>query len=727
MKKWIIVTISAVIVCGTAIVLLYVFLGQAEEDLPYTPSEEFAPAYEAITDAVRDTTVSDRIIDWGNKGAYDLEETIRILNSLEVAQSQSESFEDFLSYMAHQDYSMVSPEILKIKAKLFPVLEKMYGLQNEYDEMSDSWMIGRCVAVGARSYLENVEGFGLMSLSFDGVSDESEDSPASENALKESALAAFDKYAELKGAKRNLAKRISAIKKEYIDYIAEFAPVYYRYMKEWDKLCLNKDKAYLDIYSGQPYEAMKSVEKLLSQSPMNREGLLLKALCLIDAGKDYDKGQPNPTLPFIGQNEILNTNIPDIEEITNPYYKEAAVTIQTYIENYPSKSAPALLLQGMLQMSLGRPKVAMTYFNQSAVEYPRQAEELSDLLSSYRFRTYVNKSVEGTYLTSLYQSTMEGFGIFSPNFHKAKYYIDQGEFDSSEEEIFKHFFRRGNQGVYDCLLSDMQFCEDFLYGSFSRMVPEKSFIDVSITNSSEGILGLSTSDYNIDVMLINRSDMVLENVRTFLCVHYNDMYKDDYDVIKVPATVNRLEGNYSITIEDIPLNKDRAVCDIVSVRAILMTDDKIFWVDQIEQKEKNVISGLSRKYSQKTSLSEMKNLADLGLNSTSLLSQIKENCTFSEFIEEKVFSSDEITLIVELPRILTLLDPLFSINQIQDIDKCVRPFSYLAGSNIRLEFDYAIAEGETVPLYIYSDFIHFRLDLIRSDGEVKLQKVCTLD
>ena len=71
-------------------------------------------------------------------------------------------------------------------------------------------------------------------------------------------------------------------------------------------------------------------------------------------------------------------------------------------------------------MDMGNARSALSYFDQAAIEYPRQAEELTDLLNSYRSRTYLNKSVEGMYLLNLYKSTMEGFGLFSPNFYKAK-------------------------------------------------------------------------------------------------------------------------------------------------------------------------------------------------------------------------------------------------------------------------------------------------------------------
>ncbi|MFJ1378062.1 hypothetical protein ACILPE_08640 [Capnocytophaga canimorsus] len=68
--------------------------------------------------------------------------------------------------------------------------------------------------------------------------------------------------------------------------------------------------------------------------------------------------------------------------------------------------------------------------------------------------------------------------------------------------------------------------------------------------------------------------------------------------------------------------------------------------------------------------------------------------------------SDE-KLKIELPRILTLIDPVFSIYELQDKDRGILPKeSYLAGSNIRLKFDYEPKEGEIIPLYIYSGYCY---------------------
>lgn len=730
------------------------------EEQPYEPTEEMRPAYEAITEVIAEKRQA--------KSDYDLEETIRILNSLEVAQSQSESFDDFLLYMAKQDYSRVAPEVLEAKAKFFPVLQHLYQLQKEHQEFSTLWMLARSIAAGGQTLRENVDaaGVGLAVVAASatgGMATGMEAASQSLGAVNAATNTAFDHYAEEQKLKKELEKQIKAVKEEYISYLTQFAPVYYKYMKEWDKLCLHKDKAYLDIYSGRAEEAICQAEEVLKQSPENREGLLLKALCLIELGKLSDQEDITFSLPFDiekQQGDTLTSKGSD-----NMYYQAATTALQTYQSLYPSKSAPALLLNGVLQMDMGNEKAALSYFDQAAIEYPRQAEELTDLLNAYRSRTYLNKSVEGMYLLNLYKLTMEGFGLFSPNFYKAQYYTSKGDLNSSKEEILKHFYRRGNQGVYDCLLSDMKFCEDFLYSSFSPIVPEKSFIDISISAASKMLV--MSKDDEIKVTLNNRSDQTLENVRVFLCIHYTDMYKDDYDVVKVPVTKNLIAKHEEVDLSTVKLDYNgKKVDDITRVRAIVMTDDKICWVDEVKEKDRKVIEHFAAKYSKSNMIDHAKQnyLSDLSVDVKALqtaiasgtringaataletatsavkswtksgISSIAGMFTSDEKVKSKLDNLWEQTyggseLKIELPRLLVFIDPEFSINPIQDEEVGVRPEeSFLAGSYIKLKFKHTIETGKTVPLFIYSDFVSFQLDLKNENGKVILADVKVLN
>ena len=408
---------------------------------------------------------------------------------------------------------------------------------------------------------------------------------------------------------------------------------------------------------------------------------------------------------------------------------------------YPSRSAPALVLKGLLYRSMGEHGKAVSFFDQASMEYPRQAADLTDLLDIYRARTYLNKSAEGKYLLKLYRSTMEGFGIFSPNLLKARYYAQHGDTENSKEEIFNHFYRRGNQGVYDCLLSDMQFCEENMYSSFRQILMEQSFIDVSVEPTMNWTL--ADKDDEIKVTINNRSDIDLENVRIFLCLHYTDMYKDEYDVQKLPS-VNIIKHNDKTEIGVVKLNyEDKKYSDITRIRAIAMTDDKICWIDNVDYKYMKASEAVAKAKSKKAK-SRAKGIAsvkqqlldDFNVNEGKLLSVIEKGMKvyaavsdgnlwndMKQDVKNLVTGGDK-KLRIELPRILSILDPVFSLHQVNDKDKAIRPSeNYLSGSNIRLKFDYEPKQNESIPLYIYSDFANFKVTLAFEEGMPVVKKV----
>ena len=86
MRKIIVWTLVGVVVLGIAAFVAWRFWPVEAINLEeYTPSEEFEPAYEAMESKSPD---------------YDIEETVRAMNALEVAQCQSEDFMSYLEYVA---------------------------------------------------------------------------------------------------------------------------------------------------------------------------------------------------------------------------------------------------------------------------------------------------------------------------------------------------------------------------------------------------------------------------------------------------------------------------------------------------------------------------------------------------------------------------------------------------------------------------------------------------
>lgn len=722
MKKWILWTFVVLVVLGIAGFVAWRYWPVEKIDLEqYTPSEEFEPAWEALE--VQSKTPE-----------YDIEETVRAMNALEVAQCQSEDFMSYLEYVAKQDFTRVAPEVLEQKKKLFPILQRLYELQKEYEELDDVWMLMRSATSGASTFVTEVNPVGVIGSMLTGDATLSTVSVGS--SMEKAQTAAFEEYEKQKELKRNLEREIESVRMSYIEYLEDYAPVYYKYMQEWDALCLKKDKAYIDLYGGRPMDAYNQTQEVLKDYPTNREALLLKGLSLIQMAD----ATPPPSLENTAQ--LSTDSIDGVVEMGKPDERtelllEAETTLDQYIKLYPSRSAPALVLKGLLYREEGEAAKAVSYFDQASMEYPRQAAALTDLLDSYKARTYLNKSAEGKYLLRLYRSTMEGFGIFSPNLLKANYYAQNGDTEKSKEEIFNHFYRRGNQGVYDCLLSDMQYCEENMYSSFKQILMEQSFLDVSVEPTMNWTL--SDKDDEIKVTINNRSDIDLENVRIFLCLHYTDMYKDEYDVQKLPS-VNIIKHHDKTEIGVVKLNyEDKKYNDITRIRAIAMTDDKICWIDNVDykyMKAQETSQKTSGKPSSSTTSAKQQLLEDFNVDNGKLQSIIQEGMKVYGTVSDgnlwndvkrdvkNLVTGKDKKLRIELPRILTLIDPVFSLYQLNDKDKAVRPSeNYLSGSNIRLKFDYEPKQDETLPLYIYSDFANFKVTIKFEEGKPAVKKV----
>jgi hypothetical protein len=755
-------TIIIVAILGISAAVFYFYKANEKVETGFVPSEEFRPTYEAMIKEIDNSDNALKVKEFG------IEETIRIINGLEKAQFEYENFNDFLRHMAKQDYSRVPDDVIAVKIKLLPILQKMFQMQKEHKEMN-FWKITKNAALNFLTDSESTDKFTnnvsnlTTSLLGGGFLD-----PA---AVIEVVREPLKKIAEGYKEKGKLKKEIDRIVEEYTGYLSEYYPVYNKYMKEWNQLCLMKDKAYLDVYSGRMIDAYNTTTTILEKYPDNRETLLLSALSSIYIAPQFGKSvKEQPRLSkIIPENEIsidFNNNTPSGFEINNdsiqnpvditdntsptdndsdnesidpnkyliphskiteiqtedwnPYYLEADMILDRYMERYPDYSAPALVLKGLLYQQLGINQQALSYFDQAAIEYPKQAEHLKDLLDAYCYRTYLNKSQEGLYLLKLYRSTMEGYGMFSPNFQKSLYYLKNNEKDKSQEEIYKHFFRRGNQGIYDCLLTDMEFCEKALYPSFKSMLLEQSFIDLNIEQTGF----FFKNDDQIRIKINNRSDIPLENVRVFLCIHYTDMYTDEYDIVKVPTSKNKILHEENADIGTLKLEYNgKKFNDIVKVRAIVMTDDKVCWIDNINQRigdlkprynfeeidVNNILDGLRNIF--------LKELALDALNIKKLLLTKESENWVKNLDSDKKF-------VIELPRELALVSPLFSINEIKDKETAIRPERcILSGQSIKMRFNYRPKEGEIVPLYIYSDSFTLKVNILYKKEKSEIQDI----
>ena len=712
----------------------------------YKPVDEFVDAYEAIS--------SQPGLQQGRD--YDLEKTVRVLNALELAQVRSESFDEFLDYMARQDYTGVAPDVLEAKRKLFPVLEYTYKLREQDEQLSDAWLLMRGAARGGETLVRNTSASTLLRAALGdmfavlGIVN-GEDAERSTNE-------AFAQYEKDKKLKSQLRDDLQKLRVSYRQYLEDYTPIYKKYMQEYDALCIEKDKAYLALYAGRTEEALSHTQSILQQYPDNPEAMLLHAMALIISAKgEMVQGSRFKVQGSKEENDSSLLHLPsDISHQPSDIFRDSVIPQQLSIVNYqlsiasqllaryatryPSRTAPALVLEGLLQQQLGNEEAAMSRFHQASVEYPRQAAQLTDMLDSYNRRNYLTRTPEGQYLRRLYASTMEGYGLFSPNLLKAKYYADQGKMEQSREEIYNHFFRRGNQGIYDELLSDMQFCEEHLYGAFKGLLLESSYVDVSIEPESEWLFW--DSDDVMRVRINNRSDLDLENVRVFLCIHYTDMYKDEYDVIKVPHTANIIAKHTTADLDTVTLRyPGKTYKDITRIRAIAMTDDRICWVDDVNYKQSHALSflrGGQRDASALQAQAREEYLRNYSLEPQKLRRTLKEGITILPPEEDPTadrswwdtflswFSSPDNDLKLELPRVLAMTDPVFSLHPL-DSDAAITPEdNYLSGTVIRLRFPYVPAYGDHLPLYIYTESATFQVDILYRGKDSQVVSVTIL-
>ena len=665
-----------------------------EEKSEYVPIKAFEPSLKALSGA--------------KSGKHDIEATVRVLNGLELAQARTESFDEFLEFMAKQDYSNVAQDVVDLRVKLLPVLQEMYLIDQELEHINVWNTLGRDLSTDVSQLAETSMNKsnksklrGLLNLL--PITNTIEPISIAVSTVSKTGERVFNKFEESQKLEEDLRGRLHKVRQRYLEYLQEYMPVYKKHMKEWDRLCLIKDRVYLQLYSGQYKSAFDSCQEALKIDPNNREMLLLQSMAIVQ-----DVAYPNRLKIVKDQSIVIEENTA-LDENAVARLQHADNMLDGYIEKHPAYSAPALLLKGIIYSKMGEKPKAITYFDQAATEYPRQAEHLTDMLSSYRARTYLNQTAEGTYLLNLYRSTMEGFGIFSPNFAKAMLYEQSGDMAMAREEIHNHFFRRSNQAVHDCLLSDMKFCEDNLPFSFKQLLPESPYMDIEFARSAK-FMGMGSNNNKLTVSLHNRSDRSLENVRLFLCIHYTDMYKTDYHVVRVP-TLNRINANQRIELGEVELKyKDKTFEDITRVRAIALTDNSLCWVDNIYNADTKINYNPTRA----ATIAELTNALNtaqreryfklMNEDAKSISESLQANTTIEVKESGNIFKSAQ-TLHIRLPRIVVMLNPAYSLNEQRVPNKDV-----LQGSVAHLVFeDVTLTEDNTLTIKsIYASYtIHF--------------------
>lgn len=547
--------------CAIGMMAGFVIFHDTKKDLSdetYVPSEEFFPAYCALSKE----TASEESIGDTDLGRYvDLEETIRVLNSWELAQSSSMDYMEFLEALATMDYRHVDSRVLAVQRKLLPVLQTMKELDDVNESLEDSWSLFSSLTGQDLSEDSNIQDkvAGIVCAISNGV--------VSPSGYVSNVRHLFDRYESRTKLKSKTAREMREVKAKYLDYISGFSNLYYDFYDDWDRLCLMKDKAYIYLYENQPLRALEMAEKVLEQSEFNRDALLLASLSLVLLGESSD----NVSSLTISSSEKKNS-----VEITNDFFKQALQHLDNYDFHYPSNSAPSLLIRGMIYLRSGYVPDGKVLLEQSAIEYPRQVASLSDVLDSYHCRSYLQKSAEGLNLETMFNSMAYGFGLFSPNLALASYYKKNDDLESCAEEIRRHFFRRFNQDVFDGLVSDIELCERYFPQELDSQRPSHG--NISFSMSVPKMRMIMGKNDKIKLTIKNTSLTTLNNVRVLICLRMSEMYKDQHFLIHVPEVLAKISPEELFEFRPVSIDMDgKDYGDIINKQVFIISDNAVIW------------------------------------------------------------------------------------------------------------------------------------------------------
>lgn len=489
---------------------------------------------------------------------YDIDNTVRIIHQIDLAMRERDTIIQYIHDMAATDYRGVAPDIISARVEILAVLMEMYGKQVELNQQNGLWEMASefiltttsviSVDISASSIIGAFTGGGDMLV----------------NSDREQAALLLDKLHKKQEEKKQNLRAYTKLQGDLVTAVMNYAGVYHKYLDEWDKLCAKRDRAYLAAKELDWRRVRESAGQAIRSAPADREAHLLHAMACIEGDFAF-KGTP------------LSTVIEDLKH---------------YTDRHPGSTAPALLLLGNAYRQKGDTDEAALLYKQAAAYYPKQAEELTDMLNPYRARAFLRKTREGGSILQQYKSMMLGAGYFSPDLQLAKLLFTRNDREEATRKVMDHFTRRRNQSQWDFILSDIQFCHDLMGEDYEKIFPADFYLDLVV---DEGAM----SDTRMRVGVNNRTDHDLRNCSLILCVNFTDMYEGDYETFTVGNTLPLIPANMEtsfgkITIDQELLGRQRDLRDIVSLRAILLANEAVVWVDTPEYKVAEIVDKATR-------------------------------------------------------------------------------------------------------------------------------------
>lgn len=540
---------------------------------------------------------------------YDIEATMRVVRELDLAVQRSASTRDYFEALRRTDYSRAAPKVLAARQRILDVLVKYYGAVEKRNQEDELWQVFGRWSDELSKLLQAADvraatPFGQVSLS---PSD-----PARQRIL-------LEERQRREEQRRETFAELVQFEEELLLALDASVPVFREVEDEWMRLCAQRDRAYLQTFELDYGQAAISAQAALSMAPNDAESMLLLALAQIEGETEVVLGEKS-----LGTDALLDAVLHD----------------------HPD-NAPALLLRGLANVKRGRLAEARNELELSMTRYPEQAERLRDELDPYRKREYLRKTRQGGRITGLYRSMMLGASWFSPELQTARLDMQTGAKERALQHVKDHFARRRAQGQWDLILYDLAFCENLLGDLYREVFPEKSYLDLRITRNTFG------SD--VDIEIVNRSDVALHNAALVLAVRFTDMVTDEYAPFTAGKTQPVIAPLASTNFGGLDLSYDglgakKTVDDVVPpIRAVLVSDEAVCWIDSIEYKnERAVRRGTAGE------------TTDSGSSWSSRVQAVIDQLTPEDVSLERVkklITPDDLS--VELPREIMWLEPLF--------------------------------------------------------------------
>jgi len=592
--------------------------------------QEFAPVFEAMDEAD----------DAGE--TYDLDKTIRVLHGMDTgiqgALERDESLRDYLVQMAAEDYRGVAPEVLEARREMLNTLLEMYSVQVEQKAQEEMWNYTGEMLLTMLSVVD-VDGAVNPLGTMGGVSVDQAQAQAELQELRdrhEAQLRLVDMHTDLEA--------------ELIASMMKYAETYYDYVERWDRLCVLRDRAYLAANEENWDAVIEAADEAIAMAPHEKEAHLLKAMALIEQGSEGG---------------------------------EVDALLGDYIRKHPDSTAPAQLLLGVHYARNGHRDEATLQLQQASAYYPRQSEQLADLLDPYRQRAFLRKTREGNFILGQYQSTMLGAGYFSPDLQMARVHFAAGEDEEGRAKVMDHFARRRTQEQWELVLSDIVFCEDILGIDYQTIFPEEAYLDLVVKPTMFG--------NKIKVAIDNRSPQTLHNATLVHCIQFTDMHPEDYETFTSPTQPAVMAHDRTdfgeLQVEFEWFGQLKTVEHIVLQRAVLISNEAVVWVDTDEYKiaEAEEFRELRRQLS--TGMIED---APGRLERSPLVDQVMSELDSQTELEfESKILGDKVSL--ELPRGFSILSPVFRLEVEEEV--LAPETNMIDGDRILLEFN-GIPKGE---------------------------------